>query len=154
MEDNLHISFLASLNLLVLSKLTNDPIAHSQNWPAMPTKLPLDIWKFEGKEGEDPRNHVVNFHLWCSSNSITDDTIWLQLFQFTLTGPTMKWYVDQPSASHGNFNSLDTTFPTFFQLSFHHDSCLELLVHFKQTPATHILYHIHEWYKSFSLCKS
>jgi hypothetical protein len=30
-----------------LTKLTNDPILHDATWPAMPTKLPSDIPKFE-----------------------------------------------------------------------------------------------------------
>jgi hypothetical protein len=29
----------------------------------MPAKLPSDIPKFDGKPGEDPKNHVMNFHL-------------------------------------------------------------------------------------------
>jgi hypothetical protein len=58
-----------------LRKLTNDPILHDPTWPAMPTKLPSDIPKFEGKAGDDPANHVMTFHLWFSSNNIMDDSI-------------------------------------------------------------------------------
>jgi hypothetical protein len=72
--------YLASLNVPDLTKLTNDPILHDPTWPAMPTKLPSDIPKFEGKAGDDPANHVMTFHLWCSSNSIMDDSIRLRLF--------------------------------------------------------------------------
>ena len=75
MELNTQLHFLASLNLPDLSKLTNGPIAHNPNWPPMPMKLPLDIPKFEGKQAEDPGNHVMTFHLWCLSNNIVDDTI-------------------------------------------------------------------------------
>jgi hypothetical protein len=71
----LQMPYLASLNIPDLIKLTNDPILHDPTWPAMPTKLPLDIPKFEGKAGDDPANHVMNFHLWCSSNNIMDDSI-------------------------------------------------------------------------------
>jgi hypothetical protein len=63
------------LNIPDLTKLTNDPILHDPTWPAMPTKLPSDIPKFEGKAGNDPANHVMTFHLWCSSNIIMDDSI-------------------------------------------------------------------------------
>ena len=35
--------YLASLNILDLTKLTNDPILHDATWPAMPTKLPSNI---------------------------------------------------------------------------------------------------------------
>jgi hypothetical protein len=71
----LQMPYLDSLNIPDLTKLTNDPILHDATWPAMPTKLPSDIPKFEGKAGDDPTNHVMTFHLWCSSNSIMDDSI-------------------------------------------------------------------------------
>ena len=64
------LPFLATLNLPDLSRLTNDPVAHDPAWLAVPTKLPSDIPKFEGKPGEDPSEHVMTFHLWCSSNSL------------------------------------------------------------------------------------
>jgi hypothetical protein len=73
--------YLVSLTILDLSKLTNDPILHDPTWSNMPTKLPSNIPKFEGKSGEDPANHVMTFHLWCSSNNIMDDSIHLRLFQ-------------------------------------------------------------------------
>jgi hypothetical protein len=137
--------YLASLNISDLTKLTNDPISHDTTWPAMPTKLPSDIPKFEGKAGDDPANHVMTFHLWCSSNSIMDNSIRLRLFQRTLTGPSAKWYVEEKSGSHGTFESLAKAFLTFFQLPIRHDSGLELLSNFKQTSTTHITDHIHEW---------
>lgn len=128
-----------------LTKLTNDPILHDATWPAMPAKLPLDIPKFEGKAGDDPTNHVMTFHLWCSSNSIMDDSIRLRLFQCTLTSPSAKWYVEEKSGSHTTFESLAKAFLTFFQLPIYHDNGLELLSNFKQTSTTHIVDHIHEW---------
>jgi hypothetical protein len=78
---NIPMPYLASLNIPDLTKLTNDPILHDPTWPNMPTKLPSDIPKFEGKPGDDPANHVMTFHLWCSSNNIMDDSIHLRLFQ-------------------------------------------------------------------------
>ena len=69
------IPFLATLNLLDLSKLTNDSVAHDLMWSVVPTKLPSDIPKFEGKNGEDPGEHITTFHLWCSSNSLNHDSI-------------------------------------------------------------------------------
>ena len=83
-----------SLSLPNFNQLINYPIRHDVGWPAMPTKLPSDIPKFEGLAGEDPTNHIRSFHMWCSSNSITDDSIHLQLFQRTLTGKASKWYVE------------------------------------------------------------
>ena len=55
------ISFLATLNLIYLSKLMNDPVKHSA-WTHVPTKLPSDIPKFERKTGEDPGAHITSFH--------------------------------------------------------------------------------------------
>ena len=86
-----NLPFMACLNLPNLALLTNDPIFHQTFWPPMPTKLPLDIPKFEGKAGECPQNHIMTFHLWCSSNNIVDDSIRLRLFQCTLTGVASKW---------------------------------------------------------------
>jgi hypothetical protein len=141
----LQMPYLASLNIPYLRKLTNDPIFHDPTCPAMPTKLPLDIPKFEGKAGDDLANHVMTFHLWCSSNNIMYDSIQLQLFQCTLTSPSAKWYVDEKSGSHVTFESSAKVFLTFFQLPIRDDNGLELLSNFKQTSATHITDHIHEW---------
>jgi hypothetical protein len=70
LQVNRQLPFLATLDLTDLSRLTNDPIFHSPVWPVIPSKLPSDILKFDGKPGEDPNNHVMTFHLWCSSNSL------------------------------------------------------------------------------------
>ena len=78
---NRQLPFLATLDLPDLSWLTNDPILHSPNWPTMLRKLPSNIPKFNGKPGEDPKSHVMNFHCWCCSNSLMDDSICLHLFQ-------------------------------------------------------------------------
>jgi hypothetical protein len=95
--------YLASLNIPNLTKLMNDPILHDPTWPNMPTKLPSNIPKFEGKTGEHPTDHVMTFHLWFSSNNIIDDSILLMFFQCTLTGSSTKWYVDEKSRSHMTF---------------------------------------------------
>jgi hypothetical protein len=139
------IPYLASLNILDLTKLTNDPILHDPTWPTMPTKLPSNIPKFEGKVRDDPTNHIMTFHLWCSSNNIMDDFVQLQLFQCKLTDPSTKWYVEEKFGSHVTFESLAKSFFTFFQLPICHENGLELLSDFKQTSTTHIIDHIHEW---------
>jgi hypothetical protein len=98
--------------------------------PHGPICLPNYLQIFQNlKEnpGEDPANHVMTFHLWCSSNNIMDDSIHLRLFQRTLTGPSTKWYVDEKSGSHVTFESLAKAFLAFFQLPVHHDTGLELL---------------------------
>ena len=119
----------------------------------MPTKLPSDIPKFEGKAGEDPQNHIMSFHLWCSSNSIVDDSIRLRLLQRTFTGSTAKWYIELPHGTHATFKSLASTFLQFFQLPVRYDAGVEILLSCRQNTATHITDHIHEWRRRRSLCK-
>ena len=74
-DPNRQLPFIANLDLPNLTRLTNDLIFYYPHWPPMPHKLPSDISKFEGKSEEDPSNHVMNYHLWCASNSIIDDSI-------------------------------------------------------------------------------
>ena len=74
------LPFLATLNLPDLSRLMNDPMSHDSTWLEVLTNIPLEIPKFEGKDGEDPGDHVTTFHLWCSSNSLHDNSICLRLF--------------------------------------------------------------------------
>ena len=80
MPFNPQLSFLATLKLPDVSKLTNDPIIHNTYWPLVPTKVPGDYPKFEGKAREDPQAHVMTYHLWCSLNSWIDDFICLRIF--------------------------------------------------------------------------
>ena len=126
------LPFLAGLSLPDLDRLINDPIHHDASWPAMPTKLPSEIPKFEGHAGEDPSNHVRSFHMWCSSTSITDDSVRLRLFQRTLTGAASKWYVDQPTSSHTTFATLARAFLSYFQLPLRYDTGTELLTSFRK----------------------
>jgi hypothetical protein len=133
------------MDLPDLSRLMNDPIFHSSVWPAIPAKLPSDIPKFDGKSREDPKNHVMTFHLWCSSNSLMDDSIRLRLFQRTLTGSVAKWYIELPRASFHDFNSLAMSFLTHFQLPIRYETGTELLTSLRQTTSVHISDHIHEW---------
>ncbi len=107
-----------SLELPDLSRLTNDPIAYTPWWSTILHKLPSDIPKFNGNPGEDPSNHVMTFHLWCSSNTLNDDSIRLRLFQHTLTGSAAKWYIELPRASFDNFSTLATTFLTHFLVTY------------------------------------
>ena len=109
-----NIPFMARLNLHDLARLTNDPIPHQAFWPPMPTKLPSDIPNFEGKVGESPQNHIMTSHLWCSANSIVEDSIKLRLFQHTLTSAVTKWYIELPQAKYLDFNSLAFMFVQHF----------------------------------------
>jgi hypothetical protein len=89
-QVNQQLPFLATLDLSDLSILANDPILHSPFWPVIPAKLPSDISKFGGKPSEDPNNHIMIFHLWCSSNSLMHDYIRLHIFLRTFTGTMAK----------------------------------------------------------------
>jgi hypothetical protein len=144
-QVNRQLSFLETLDLPDLSRLMNDPIFHSLVWPAIPAKLPSDIPKFDRKSGEDPNNHVMTFHLWCSSKSLMDDSIHLRLFQRTLTSSSTKWYIELPRASFHNFKSLAMSFLTHFQIPIRYETSTELLTSLRQTISVHISDHIHEW---------
>ena len=139
------LPFLATLNLPDLSKLMNDPVRHDPLWPPVPTKLPSDIPKFEGKAGEDPGAHATTFHLWCSSNSLNEDSVRLRLFQRTLTGTAAKWYIELPSAAFSSFWDLASAFLSHFQLLVRYEFETDLLSTFRQNKETHILDHIQEW---------
>jgi hypothetical protein len=150
---NRQLPFLATLDLPDLSRILNDPISHSPHWPVIPAKLPSDIPKFDGKSGEDPNNHVMTFHLWCSSNSLMDDSVRLRLFQRTLTGSAAKWYIELPRGFFTDFNTLAMDFLTHYQLPIRYETGTEILSSFKQTKATHISDHIHEWRRRRRLIK-
>lgn len=136
---------MAILNLLDLTKLTNDLVAHLPQWPPIPTKLPSDIPKFEGKSGEDTSNHVMTFHLWCCSNYLLDDSIGLRILMCTLTGVATKWYIELPPTSFTTFSSITTFFLNHFQLPIRYDTSTKLLTSFRQNDSMHTSNHIHEW---------
>jgi hypothetical protein len=137
-----------------LSRLTNDPISHSLVWLVIPAKLPSDIPKFDRNPSEDPNNHVMNFHLWCSSNSLMDDSIHLHLFQRTLIGLATNWYIELPCASFHDFNSLAMSFLMHFQLPIHYEMGTKLLTSLHQTNSVHISNHIHEWRRRRRIIKA
>jgi hypothetical protein len=116
------LPFLETLHLPDLSRFLNDPICHDPHWPPMPTKLTLDIPKFKGKPGEDPGDHVTTFHLWCSSNSLRDDSVQLHLFQCTLIGGAAKWYIELDHSRYSYFNDLVMVFLNHFQLPMRYDA--------------------------------
>jgi hypothetical protein len=125
-----------------LKRLLNDPICHDPHWPPMPTKFPSDIPKFEAKPNEDPGDHVTTFHLWCSSNSLKDDSVQLQLFQHTLIGSATKWYIELDHSRYSSFGKLVMAFLNHFQLPVRYDAGTEMLTNFEQTTTDHISDHI------------
>ena len=100
-----------------------------------------------------PPKHIMTFNLWCSSNSIVDDSIRLRLFQCTLTGAISKWYIELPQAKYLDFNSLAFMFLQYFQLLVRYDEGVEILLSCRQNTATHITDHIHEWQQWHSFFK-
>ena len=110
------LPFLSTLELSDLSKLTKNPIMHHPTWPPIPVNIPTDILKFEGKMADDLASHITNYHLWCVSNSMLDDSIKLHLFPHTLTGNAIKWFIELPTSSFRDFGSLAMAFLTHFQL--------------------------------------
>jgi hypothetical protein len=152
-QVNQQLPFLATLDIPNLSSILNDTIRHSPQWPVIPAKLPSDIPKFNGKAGEDPNNHVMTFHLWCSSNLLMDDSIRLHLFQRTHTGSAAKWYIEFPRGFFSDFNTLDMDFLRHYQLRIRYDTGTEILTSFKYNKGTHISDHIHEWRRRRRLIK-
>jgi hypothetical protein len=134
--------FLATLHLIDLSRLLNDPICHDPRCPGMMTKLPLDIPKFEVNPNEYLGDHVTTFHLWCSSNSLRDDSIQLRLFQRTLIGSAAKWNIKIDRSRYSTFGKLEMVFLNYFQLPMRYDAETELLANFEQTKVDHIFDHI------------
>jgi len=74
-QVNIQFPFPATLDLPYLYRIWNDPILHSHYWSVKLSKLPSDIPKFACQSREYLNNHVMTFHLWCSSNSLMDDSI-------------------------------------------------------------------------------
>jgi hypothetical protein len=88
----------------------NNPVGHDPSWPLVPTKLPSDMPKLEGKNERDRGDHVTTFHLWYSSNSLNDDSIYLRLFQHTRMGVSMNWYIELLGGTYTNFNRMILVF--------------------------------------------
>jgi hypothetical protein len=125
-----------------MTRLLNDPICHDLRWPPMPTKLPLEIPKFEAKPNEDPGDHMTTFHLWCSSNSLKYDSVQLCLFQRTLIGSAPKWNIELDRSRYSSFSELAMAFLNHFQLRMRYDVDTKLLANFEQTKVDHISDHI------------
>ena len=87
----------------------------------------------------------MKFHLWCSFDSLVDDSIGLRLFQQTLMGTVAKWYIESPHNTFIDFSSLARVFLTHFQLPILYETGIEILNLLRQSTSTHILDHIHEW---------
>jgi hypothetical protein len=83
-----------------------------------------------------------------------DDSIRLCLFQRTLTGFAIKWYIELPRTSFHDFNSLAMSFLTHFQLPIQYETSIELLTSLRQTTSVHISDHIHEWRRRRWLIKA
>ena len=83
-----------------------------------------------------------------------DDSVCLRLFQRTLTGTAVKWYIELPQHPFVDFGSLETVFLTHFQLPIHYEIGTDLLTYLQQNTSTHISDHIHEWRRQRRLIKA
>jgi hypothetical protein len=106
--------FMETLHFPDLSRLLNDPIYHDPGWPPMLAKFPSNIPKFEGKSGEYQGDHMTTFPLWCSSNSLKDNSVQLRIFQHTLIGGATKWYINLAILKYSYFNDLVMVFLNHF----------------------------------------
>jgi hypothetical protein len=97
----------------------------------MPTKFPSYIPKFEAKPNENLGDHVTTFHLWCSSNSLRDDSVQLCLLQHTLIGSVVKGYIEFDHSIYSTFGELAMVFLNHFQLPVRYDVNTELLANFE-----------------------
>ena len=95
----------------------------------------------------------MTFHLWCSSNSLVDDSIRLMLFQQTLMRAAGKWYIELPHNTFTYFSSLAMVFLTYFQLPICYELGTKILMSLRKSTSTHIYDHIHEWRRRRSLIK-
>jgi hypothetical protein len=108
----------------------------------MLTKFPLEIPKFKENLAEDSSDHVTTFHIWCSSNSLKDDSIQLCLFQFTLTESAAKWYIEIDCSRYSSFGEFEIPLLNHFRLSMRYDAGTELLANLEKTKVDHISDHI------------
>jgi hypothetical protein len=104
--------------------------------------------------GEDPSTHIMTYHLWCSSNSLMDDSVRLCLFQRSLTGAATKWYIELKGGSFKIFNDLEMEFLTHYQFPIQYEIGTKLLTSLHQDNATHIFDHIHEWRRRHRMIKT
>jgi len=81
----------------------------------MSMKLPLNISDFEWKPREDPSNDIRPFLMWCSLNSIIDDSIRCRIFQHIIIGVVAMLYIDLKGGSYYTFVDLASHFLNRFQ---------------------------------------
>lgn len=65
-----------------------------------------------------------------------------------------KWFIELPSASFFDFQSLAITLLTHFQLPIWYETSTELMSSLHQNTTTHISNHIHEWRRRRRLVKA
>jgi len=105
-----NLPFLATDDIPNLYKLTNDPIYYNLQWLLISRKIPTNLPKLDGKQWEDPGSHITTYHLWCVSNSMVDDSVWLRIFPRTINGNAAKWYIELPCVLINTFDALGMKF--------------------------------------------
>jgi len=118
------------------------------------SKIPSDILKFDGKLGEYPSTHIMAYHLWCSSNSLMDDSVRLHIFQRSPNKATAKWNIELKGSYFISFNELTISFLTHYQFPIQYETRIDLLTSLLQNNSTHICDHIHEWRKRHGMIET
>ena len=124
---NTQFPFLATLELLDLYRLTNNPIQHHPSWLVFLVNIPTYILQFDAKLGEDTTTHITIYHLWCVSNLLLDDSIQLRFFLHTLTDYVSMWFIEFPTTLLNNFNSLEMAYVTHIQLPIWYETCTNII---------------------------
>jgi len=138
-------TFLEKLDILYFYKLDNDLIYHNLHWPPLLHNIPVDILKFEGKQGDHLATDVTTYHLWCVSKSMVDDSAQHRLFPRTLIGNSSNWYIELPHKLANTFGALETEFLKDIKLPICYKTRENLFTILCQHTYTHISDHIHEW---------
>ena len=68
---------------------------------------------FHGNQSEDPRDHLVSFQGTCSTmkrNGVSDETIKLMLFPYSLKGKARTWLYSHPAGHFTTWSDLSKAF--------------------------------------------
>jgi hypothetical protein len=75
------------------------------------------------------------------------------MFQYTLIGSVVKWYIEIDRSRYSTFGEMAMFFLKHFQLPMRYDVDTKLMNNFEKTKVDHISDHIREWCHRKSLIK-
>lgn len=143
--SNNYLSSLATTKFPNLLRLSNDPILKKPflvdcSYHDTYRYPKLWWWNWWG-----PIVNITTYHLWCVSNSLLDDSIFILLFPHTLANNTLKWFINFSTTSFNSFTTLVMSFLTHFKLHIWYEIGTKIMTSLWWNNATHIFDHIHEW---------